>query len=50
MIESKSELEWFIWGVAIAGGKQKFKEMDNVFNDEDNVEDDSTEEVANIKL
>lgn len=33
MINTDKELEWFIMGIAIAGGRDKFKEEDKTFSE-----------------
>lgn len=49
MIDTRSELEWFLIGIAIAGGRDKFKEEDKIFDETtNNVENNS--ETLSVKL
>ena len=53
MINTRSEWEWFIMGVLIAGGKDKFTTKSTQFDEDTNITVDtsgSTSETLNINL
>ena len=49
MIDTKMELEWFLMGIAITGGRDKFIERQEQF-DETVGEIENTEDTLNLRL